>query len=75
MIQESNYIECAGVRIPKNWTISNLAEALEKRGVRFTNEQDIVAAFSVFLDTRIRLQQQIRELEAELSTKKKEGKE
>ena len=57
-----DYIECAGVRVPTDWTFDDLAEALKKRNARFSNERDIKAAFQSFLDCRISLQNQIYEL-------------
>ena len=42
-----NYIECAGVRVPENWTVDALRRALAKRNIRFSNrnEEEIMAVF------------------------------
>lgn len=40
-----DYIECAGVRVPADWSVEQLAEALSKRKIRFANEQEIMNVF------------------------------
>ena len=40
-----DYIECAGVRVPADWSVEQLAEALIKRKIRFANEQEIMNVF------------------------------
>ncbi|GAI83438.1 unnamed protein product [marine sediment metagenome] len=41
-----DYIECAGVRVPADWSVEQLTEALSKRKIRFANEQEIMHIFT-----------------------------
>jgi len=63
-----SYIECAGVRVPSNWSVGQLAEALAKRKIRFNNEQEIMAVFGDAIKLKRSLEQGIQNLQNELST-------
>ena len=65
MENTTGYVECAGVRVPQGLTKEELLEMLEKRGVRFSNESDIQAAFGVFLETQANLRRRIEALKGE----------
>ena len=44
------YIECAGMRIPYNWTPRQLQHALRLRNIKLDNEADINEIFGLYLD-------------------------
>lgn len=62
-----NYIECAGVRVPANWTIDQLRDALAKRNIRFSNEQDAIAAFGESIRLKAELERREDELTANIA--------
>lgn len=61
------YIECAGVRIPIDWTVDKLKVALAKRKIRFPNEADIITAFGTYVDMLRDLQKSIEFKRRELA--------
>lgn len=63
-----NYIECAGVRVPANWTVEQLREALTKRRMRFTtlHEKEIMEVFGNAILLKKGLEQNIDKLKTEL---------
>jgi len=60
-----DYIECAGIRVPFDWSVEQLAEALSKRKIRFENEQEIMNAFGNALRMKASLKSEISRLQAE----------
>jgi len=70
-VKSLDYIECAGVRVPANYSLKELRVALKKRGIAFANEGEIQRVFGEAIELKRKLQTSIRELEAreaELST-------
>jgi len=74
-----NYIECAGVRVPSDWSVKQLREALAKRNIRFieAHEREIMAVFgdAILLkasleDSIATLRQEKAKLIADISTLK-----
>ncbi len=61
------YIECAGVRVPKDWTVDQLREALAKRNIRFQHEDEIIAVFGDALHTIGALGEEVTRRRNELS--------
>ena len=59
------YIECAGVRVPADWNIAQLTEALAKRKIRFSNEAEITAVFGEAIRLKQKLEENIARLRAE----------
>ena len=76
-MQDLAYIECAGVRVPGNWTIGQLREALAKRKIRFEqmHEAEIIAVFGDAVGLKARLERQIDILKDEISKLDKRIKE
>ena len=64
-----NYIECAGVRVPSDWSVDQLREALVKRNIRFSrvNEKEIMAVFVAAIQLKSQLENNIHELQAEVA--------
>lgn len=62
------YIECAGVRVPADCTVEELRIMLEKRNIRFNNEEEIMAVFGNALQLKASLEKTITVLKAEIST-------
>ena len=62
-----NYIECAGVCVPSDWTIDQLRDALAKRNIRFLNERDAMVAFGEAVRMKAELEQRERELTATIA--------
>ena len=62
-----NYIECAGVRVPSDWSVDQLREALSKRNIRFSNEEDIMVVFGKSIQLKASLEEQISTLQAEVT--------
>ena len=62
-----NYIKCAGVRVPSNWSLDQLREALAKRDIRFLNEDEITAVFGRAIELKASLEANITQLQAELA--------
>ncbi len=58
-----DYVTVAGVRTPADWTIEELRSTLEKRKIRFGNEEEILAVYGRFLKTKNELTEQIKGLE------------
>jgi hypothetical protein len=44
------YIECAGMRVPYNWTPDQLKRALKLRSIKLDNDADIREVFGQYLD-------------------------
>ena len=40
-----DYIECAGLRVPINWTPAQLEKALSERKIKLANEKEVMAVF------------------------------
>jgi hypothetical protein len=59
------YIECAGMRIPYNWTPRHLELALMLRNIKLDNEAEIREIFGQYLDM-------IRDLNNQIATKRRE---
>ena len=57
-----DYIECAGVRVPADWSIRQLREALSKRKMRFKNEKEIMNVFGDAVNLKAKLEARIHEL-------------
>jgi hypothetical protein len=47
-----DYVDCAGVNVPADWTVEELRWALKRRKRRFPNEKEIIAAFRVLRPKR-----------------------
>ena len=62
-----NYIECAGVRVPSDWSVEQLAEALAKRKIRFANEKEIMSVFGDAIRLKSSLENEISRLQAEVA--------
>ncbi len=71
---ELDYIECAGVRVPSNWKIKQLASALEKRKIRFNNEQEIMNVFGHAIHLQAELEARDHELRKEIQKLESEVK-
>jgi len=65
MEETLDYIECAGVRLPADWSVEQLTEALSKRKIRFANEQEIMNAFGNAIWMKASLESEISRLHAE----------
>ena len=65
--KDLNYIECVGVRVPANWTIDQLRDALAKRNIRFSNEQDAIAVYGAAIEFKVELERRISELNASIA--------
>ena len=65
--KDLNYIECAGVRVPADWTIDQLRKALAKRNIRFSNEQDAIAVYGAAIEFKVELERRIDELNANVA--------
>ena len=63
-----NYIECAGVRVPSDWSIDQLREALAKRKIRFQmmHEKEIMAVFGDAIQLKASLERDISRLHDEV---------
>jgi len=61
------YIECAGLRIPYDWTPDQLERALERRRIKLDNKADIISVFSDYLNIIITLSYDIHNKRKELS--------
>jgi hypothetical protein len=59
------YIECAGMRVPYNWTPDQLKRALKLRKIKLDNEAEIREVFGQYLDM-------IRDLNNQIITKRRE---
>jgi len=57
-----NYIECDGVRVPEDWTLTHLKRALAKRRIRFGNEREIMAVFGDAVKMKQHIENEIDEL-------------
>ena len=62
------YIECAGVRVPANWTVEQLRTALAKRSIRFAtkNEEEILRVFGEAIGLKASLEKEILQLQSTL---------
>jgi len=62
-----DYIECAGVRVPEDWTIEQLRSALERRNIRFrkANEEEIMRVFGEAVVLKQKLGKEIDALKNE----------
>lgn len=58
-----DYIVCAGVAVPADWTVEELKKILAKRQIRFRHEEELMKVFGKALLLKRSLQDQIRELE------------
>jgi len=67
MAENQNYIECAGVRIPSDWSVEQLAQALERRKIRFRNEEEIMAVFGDAIRLKSSLEKAISRLRTEVT--------
>lgn len=67
MTENRNYIECAGFRIPSDWSVEELAQALERRKIRFRNEEEIISVFGNALRLKSSLEKDISRLRAEVT--------
>ena len=63
------YIECAGVRVPSDWSVDQLQEALAKRKIRFqkAHEKEIMAVFGEAIQLKASLEKNIHNLNAEVA--------
>jgi hypothetical protein len=59
------YIECAGMRIPYNWTPEQLKFALRRRKIKLDNEAEIRYVFGHYIDM-------IRDLNNQILIKQRE---
>jgi len=59
------YIECAGVRVPADWTPDDLRAALGKRKIRFNNGEEIMAVFGDAIQLKASLERSISHLQTE----------
>ena len=59
------YIECDGVRVPSDWTVEQLREALAKRKIRFFNEQEVIGVFGKAVLLKKELENSIEKLQNE----------
>lgn len=73
MTMPSAYIECAGVRIPADWTLDNLRAALENRKIRFANEKEVMAVFGDAIQIRNSLRMEIATLDRCIKEKRKKA--
>lgn len=62
-----DYIECDGVRVPSNWTIERLRNALAKRKIRFSNEQEIIGVFGDAVQLKYSLEERIHFLRTQVA--------
>ena len=60
------YIECAGMRLPMNWSVHQLAEALAERKIRLSNEEEVMEAFGDSIVLKYQLEREIQVARAEL---------
>jgi len=60
-----DYIECAGVRVPVDWSMEQLRSALAKRKIRFANENEIMSVFGNAVQMKAVLEKEISHLHAE----------
>ncbi len=62
-----DYIECAGVRVPSDWTVSQLREALAQRKIRFQtmHEREIMAVFGDAIQLKASLEKEVARLQSE----------
>jgi len=58
-VLDLDYIECAGVRVPADWTFQKLRDALAGRKIRFANEQEIANVFGKAVLLKFKLQSEI----------------
>ena len=58
-----DYIECAGVRVPADWTVEELSKALAERKIRFNskNETEIMAVFGNAIELKRVLEVRLNE--------------
>lgn len=62
-----DYIVCDGVRVPADWTIGQLRDALAKRNIRFTNEEEIVRVFGEAVKLKAELENRVYGLQKEIA--------
>lgn len=70
------YIECAGLRIPRDWTPYDLQKALEKRNIRLDNEDDVMEVYGHSIAIKFEIDKEIDQARAdliELETAKRKG--
>jgi len=67
MTETINYIECAEVRIPSNWSVDQLRVALGKRKIRFSNEKELMSVFGEAIKLKSQLEDNIHELRTEIT--------
>ena len=65
-MSDLNYIECASVRVPANWSLDMLQKTLKKRKIRFHNEEDILAVFGTAIKLKKDLELAVQDLRKEL---------
>lgn len=67
-----DYIECAGVKVPEDWSIEQLRSALGKRKIRFQSEGEILRVFGEAVMLKRQLEQETQSLKEEIQSSKKE---
>lgn len=62
-----DYIQCDGVRVPSDWSVDQLGEALAKRKIRFHNEREIMRVFGEAILLKATLETIIHKLHEEIA--------